>query len=257
VKSRVIAALSATHLIQVSLADMEMTADDGAYLGRWSFHLTPAEVAGGRADVIRNWYQGRSIQAEVSVTKVLLGGTEATLQEVYGVDTFVSVLSAIDESFPEGLEQYVYNIEGGWRTLFRTGPIHDPPSSLLLYSFGVHYSDLLFNLYAIIWWDDLAYLYPNAAPSSITLVDTNIIPLPTSQGGETDGQGEESGTDAGGQNETGIVGPGDSLGLASLPWLPVILFAAVAIVITAVAYQRFRPRSGVRRRGGGRGRPLR
>lgn len=237
--SSINATLNAEHTVVVNLVDMEAFTPEGAYVGRWGFLLTPGEVATGRAEIVRRWYNGTAIQANVSVTNVIIGGTEAALKEAYGIETLLWAQTDINEPFPDGLERYVFTLEGGWQTLKRSGPIYDANSSLLVYNVGVHYNDVLFNLYAVIWLDDVARAYPNVFPSSLTLVDTNIIALPSSQGGETDGA-DEGDPEIDGQGESDGSIPSD------FPWLTVVLFAVIAVAITSVAYQRFQ----LRRRGG-------
>lgn len=227
------ATLNAGHVVRVDITSMKVTTLAGGYVGRWGFHLTASEVAFREANLVHNWYNSTTIPAELTVTQQIIGGTEAALRDAYGVDTFTWATTSIDEPFPEGLEKYVYNIGGGWRTLPRSGPVYETASSLLLYCLGVHYSDILFNLFALIWLDDPSRPWPDVFPSSITLVDTNVFVLP-GQGGDS-GEESEPGVPAGGEGNVP-----SSPGVA---WPTIALFAAVGAATALVAYHRLRIRT--------------
>ncbi len=256
----IVAILHTKHIVRIDLDTMDVTTQEGAYLGRWGFLVTPAEVAYGRADVIRNWYNGTALEANVTVTKELVFGQEVGLQRAYGVDTFITIRTwPTKVPFPEGLGRYLFTTTGGWNELRSASRVHDAATSLLLVSKSYHYDDLFFNLYGIIWLRDWSPL-PGGGEwgvSSLTLVDTNIIDLPELEeddgtGDQDDGSdsGDDSGDDgAGGQDGSG--GDGDAGGDGTgddgpvppgFPWLTVSLFAAVAVVTALLAYQRLRPR---------------
>ncbi|MEE9173972.1 MAG: hypothetical protein V3U30_03230 [Thermoplasmata archaeon] len=224
-------ALNADHDLRVDLATWDVILPNGTYVGRWGFHLSSAEVAAGRTEVTRNWYNGTVIEGNVDVTKEVALGMEDVLAREYGVDTFARTQTGWIQPLPEGLERWIYNLGGGWTRLFPSGPVHDAASSLLLATPGKTYSDLLFRLYGILWLESDFRIAPDAvALSSIALVDTNLIPLP-GRATEDTGPGEEEGEPGEGTPE---VSPDN-------PWPTLGLFAAAAAVAAVLAYRWFRP----------------
>ncbi len=248
-----VAILHAKHTLRIDLDTMDVTTQEGAYLGRWGFLVTPAEVAYGRADVVRNWYDGTAVEANVTVTKDLDLEWDVGLQRAYGVDTFITVRKG-QIPFPDGLERYLSTPTGGWNELRPASRVHDAGTSLLLVSQSYHYDDLLFNLYGIIWLRDFSP-FPGGillGLVSISLADTNIFELPEDADTGDQDDGSDSGDDgAGGQDGSG--GDGDASGDGTgdvgpvppgFPWFTVSLFAAVSVVTALLAYQRLRPRRG-------------
>jgi len=240
VLDRVYVALTTEHILHVDSATMDTKTSDGTPVGRFSWLLTPAEVAAGKAELVRNWYEGRTISANVTLTQELLTGewTEAGRQG-FGIQAFVSAATALHGPFPTGLDNYTVNQGGGWKELLRSIPIHHPTKLLLLFTLGAFYSDIFYNLYGIIWQD--AYARPWAdfphTWSTMTLTATNMIELP---GSEPDEGGE-----GGVANDTGS-GPGPSEprttgSQSQAPWLTIGLFAIAATAVGILALRLFRP----------------
>lgn len=230
---RIYAALNAEYIIWVDRDTLEATTDEGTYVGRWSFHSSTAEIASEREEVARNWYNGSSISANLSVVKELPLGMSEVLKREYGVDTFVLARTGWISPVPEGIERWLYDLGGGWQQLWPSAPVYDASSTLLLVGLSRFYSDLLFNLYGIFWLDQLTRPWSDARPlTSLVLVDTNIITLPGST--EDDGGGLDDTNDGGGMGGNGSnEGP---------PWLTIILFAMVAVGVVLLVYLRLRPR---------------
>lgn len=225
------ATLNAEHVLLVDFATLDVTTQEGAYVGRWSFQVGSAELAAQHIELARNWYNGTSISANVTVVKDLPLGMSEVLKREYGVDTFAFAQTGWIEPVPEGIERYLYDVGGGWQQLWPSAPVYDASSSLLLVSLSRFYSDLLFNLYGVFWLDQLDRAWPDARPlTSLILVDTNVIALP----GLPDGGGAGD-PDVGGDTETGAPGEGP-------PWATMLLFAAIAVSVVLLAYQRLRPR---------------
>lgn len=242
---RVYASLTAEHTLRVELATMDVTTTNGTRIGRFGWLLTPGEAATGRAELVRNWYQGRTIAANVTVTQWLLTRewTDAA-RAGFGTETFVWAQTASDEPFPAGLDKYTVTQAGGWTTLLRSGPIYHPTELLLLFALGAFYSDVLFNLYGIIW------LYPAETPwanypytwSSMRLLETNIVAIPGS--GPSEGGGGGGGTNNTAGAETGSGPP--ALSPTQPPWVTIGLFAVAAVAVVILAAERFRPRKRAR-----------
>jgi len=242
---RVYASLAEEHTLRVELATMEMTTANGRRIGRFGWLLTPGEAATGRAELVRNWYQGRTIAANVTVTQWLYTRewTDAA-RAGFGTDTFVWAQTALDEPFPAGLDNYTVDQSGGWTRLERSGPIYHPTELLLLFALGAFYSDVLFNVYGIIWlhpaetpWAD----YPHTR-SSMRLLETNIVKLPGS--GPSEGGGGGAGTNNTGGEGTGSGPP--AFGPAQPPWVTIGMFAVAAVAVVILAAERFRPRKRAR-----------
>jgi len=236
--NRIVSTLHIPHTIRVDLATMDAWREDGTYLGRWSFHLTPAEVASGNGELARNWYNGTPVPAEVAVTNDLIRDYEENVAELFGVDTFVTARVPPETPFPGGLERYVYELGGGWQQLPFAMPLYEPVSLPMLACYcEAYYSDILFNLYGIIWLGDFARTIPErpSFPSTITLVETNIIKLP---GSEPPGDGGGDGGDGGGgDGGGGDAGGGDTSGGGGSSWPTVLMFSAVALVASVIAYR--------------------
>ncbi len=242
VTAEILAHLNADHLLRVDVSTLETYNETGVSIGRWGFHLTTAEIASGEALLARNWYNQSEIPAQVAVTQDLISYNEIGVSRAYGVDTFAWAETGGELPFPAGLEEWVYNIGGGWQTLKASGPIYDAASSLLLYCLGVHYSDLLFNLYGIIWIDVGERVWPDTYPSTISLIETNVINMP-GQIGEDDMGGPGDGSDPGGEDDSPVQEDGSG---AQIPWPTIALFAAVTAAVGFVAYRTLllRKRSG-------------
>ncbi len=255
---RILEILHAKHTLRVDLDSMDVT-EDGRYIGRWTFHVTPEEVATGRAEIVRNWFGETLVSVPLRVTKSIDAGDAANLKVTYGLDTFVDINGG-GGPMPEGFGTYVV---GGWGQRQQTIPVagryHDPTTSLLLVSYSWHYDDLLFNLGGLIMLTDWA-AFPGGFRghfSFMHLVETNIFqfPEPDLGGSSEGGSGDDGGGDAGGdtgqgsedegggaQDETG--GEAPSAEPPSLPWSTVFFFAAVAVLTVVIAYLRLRPPGG-------------
>lgn len=241
IKEVVRTALNTSHTVRVDLGTMDVTLPDGTYVGRWDFLLTTAEVASGRTEITRNWFGGTVLQGNVTVADDLVMDSEVYLQDVYGVSTFAWTESDCGPApwkqpcpLPPNLEQYLATPAGGWQTLHSEGKFHDATTLLLLFSIGgAFYSDLLFQLYGIIWQDSPEQVSLGVIPMSfIRLVDTNIITLPGAEPGDGEGTGPGDG-----------VQPGDGGPIGSpVPWEAMILLPVAAGAATVLAYLHLRPR---------------
>ncbi len=225
------ATLNAEHVLRIDLSTLDVTTLEGRYVGRWSFHVSSAEVASEHLELVRHWYEGTSISANVTVVKELPLEMSGVLGREYGVETFVFAQTGWIDPVPEGIERYLYETGGGWQRLRASAPVYDASSSLLLVTLSPFYSDLLFNLYGVFWLDQLIRPWPDARPlTSLILVDTNVITLPGSPGSE--------GLD---DPNTGS-DPGTTASPEGPPWAMIILFAAIAVTVVLLAYRRLRPR---------------
>ncbi|MEE9592875.1 MAG: hypothetical protein V3W28_04765 [Thermoplasmata archaeon] len=255
------ATLNAKHTLRVDLSTMDVTSEDGTYLGRWIFLITAEEVIAGQEQILRRWYNETVVTANVTVLNDLDGPSEVGFEALYDTETFVSSRTRLDEPFPEGLDRYLYSLGGGWKTLLRASPLYHPGASLLLTNTGRHYNDVLFNLYGLILIDGWISV-PDAYPSTMTLVDTNLIDLPDDDadglpntwevldydpkiweatpdedgGGNGDADGEDPGDGEGpGEGDgTNGDGGGETPSAWGIPWTTIGLLAAIAVVAVIV-----------------------
>lgn len=169
------ATLHTVHSIQVDLATMDATAAGGSYLGRWPFHIPRADITAERTEIVREWYHGTSVSANVSVRTSLSLRADRTMQRYYDVNAFVEARTGADVPFPVGLERYVHGIGGGWHTLNVVAALYDAETSLLLTTLNTLPDDLLFNLYGLIWIGDDFQGPANPFWSTLALVETNVL----------------------------------------------------------------------------------
>lgn len=205
------ATLNANHTLLVNLATLDVHLPDGSYVGRWSFHLTAAEVAIGKAELNRQWYGGIVREANVTVTNDFLADlgdgtlgdpTEDYLEEAYGVSTFVLAETSTTDPFPSELESYVPVNSAGWEYLYAMGLFYDTSSFTLLFGAGGgFFSDLFYQLYGILWQRDGERVAQEVVSSFIRLVDTNLISTLPSDG-ET-GEPDEPVPDPGAEGDDG------------------------------------------------------
>jgi hypothetical protein len=253
VYTRMLEVLHSKRTLQVDLESMDVT-ENGAYIGRWTFHVTPRELATGRAEIVRNWLEGTTVSVPLQVTKNIDRGDAVNLKAVYGLDTFVDIHGG-GGSVPESIHRYMVS---GWGQRLQTIPVagryHDPTTSLLLVSYSWHYDDLLFNLGGLIMltdWD----AFPGGTKghfSFMHLVETNIFQFPEPDaGGAGGGSGDDGGGDPGQGSEDEGRGAGDGTDVGGssaepgvFPWNAVFLFAAVAVLTAFVAFLRLRPPGG-------------
>ncbi len=275
IRDEINATLHAVHTIQVDLATMDATAAGGTYLGRWPFHIPLVDIVSARTEIVRNWYRGTSVPANVSVTTSLSLGADRAMRTYYDVDVFVEARTGPDVPFPAGLERYVHNVGGGWHTLDAVTYLYDADTSLLLTTLNTLPDDLLFNLYGLVWLAD-DFRGP-ASPfwSTLALIETNMLnvllevpvggskpPEPGGLPGEDDPPPDDGVVDPAGDTDGTGVGDGTGGGSTEsppppdIPWT-LIALAAIVLLIILVAYRdrvggtgNERPSSrNVRRRG--------
>ncbi|HLA46464.1 MAG TPA: hypothetical protein VJ207_02705 [Thermoplasmata archaeon] len=234
--------LHRAYPVRIDLTSMDAWSGDGSYLGRWSFQVAAGEVALGEAELARKWYNGTKVfSTNVSVGRDMAPVSGAPLEEMFGVSTFIWAPTPVDHPWPSGLEAWVYQSGGGWSALTRSVPAYEPNAGLLLANFAYHYSDILFNLYGIVWIGARHSIPGSTFASAMTLIDTSIFPLPGSEppedGGGGDGGGDDGGGGTGGDDGTT---PGGGSPPASFPWATFGLFVAMAVSVTALVVVRFR-----------------
>lgn len=270
IRDEINATLHAIHTIEVDLATMDASAAGGMYLGRWPFHIPLADITAARTEIVRNWYGGTSVPANVSATTTLSLGADRVMQTYYDVDVFVEARTGPDVPFPVGLERYVHGVGGGWHTLNVVAALYDANTSLLLTTLNTLPDDLLFNLYGLVWIAD-SFRGP-ASPfwSTLALVETNILDVlldvpvggsvppepgglpvqddpPLGNGGEDPGDPDGTGQtgDSGGTGVEGRTGGGstESPPPPDIPWTFIAL-AAILLLIIVIAYRDRRGGTG-------------